>query len=75
MMNRLEGGREARIQYQDGDYQILTPGTHVVCAMTGKIIPIDELKYWSVARQEPYVDAGASLEAERRAGRLPNQQR
>ena len=24
-----------------------------------------ELRYWSVERQEPYVDAAASLEAER----------
>ncbi len=75
MMNRFEGGREARIHYLDGDFQILVPGSHVVCAITGKIIPIDELKYWSVARQEPYVDAESSLEAEKRAGRLPVQNR
>ena len=36
----------------------------------GASIPLDELRYWSVARQEPYVDAAASLEAERRAGSL-----
>jgi hypothetical protein len=41
--------------------------------MTGKTIPVDELRYWSVARQEAYVDAAASLEAEKRAGALPNQ--
>ena len=34
------------------------------CALTGDIIPLDELKYWSVARQEAYVDARASLQAE-----------
>jgi hypothetical protein len=28
------------------------------------------LRYWSVERQEPYADAAASLEAERRAGKL-----
>ena len=74
-MNRLEGrqGREAKIRYLDGDFQILMPGSHVVCAVTGETIPIDELRYWSVARQEPYADAAASLEAEKRAGALPDQ--
>ncbi|QRM56834.1 DUF2093 domain-containing protein [Sinorhizobium sp. BG8] len=75
-MNRFEGpGREARIRYLDGDFQILMPGSHVICAMTGEIIPIDELRYWSVARQEPYVDAKASFEADKRAGILPTQMR
>ena len=74
-MNRFEGGgnREAKIKYLGADFQILMPGSHVVCAITGKIIPIDELRYWSVARQEAYVDAEASLEAEKRAGTLPVQ--
>ena len=75
MMNRFEGSgsREAKIRYLDGDFQILLPGGHVTCAVTGKPIPIDELKYWSVDRQEPYVDAAASLEGDRRAGVLPGQ--
>jgi len=29
--------------------------------VTGRPIPLDELKYWSVDRQEAYVDAAASL--------------
>ena len=77
MMNRFEGGgnREAKIRYLDGDYQILQAGSYVTCAMTGTPIPVDELKYWSVARQEPYADAASSLEADKRAGILPNQKR
>jgi hypothetical protein len=43
--------------------------------MTGTQIPVDELKYWSVARQEPYVDCATSMDADKRAGILPNQQR
>jgi len=76
-MNRFEGSgfREAKIRYLDGDYQILSAGSYVLCALTGAQIPIDELRYWSVARQEPYVDCAASLEAEKRAGALPNQDR
>ncbi|MGS4885305.1 DUF2093 domain-containing protein [Roseibium sp. MB-4] len=63
-MNRYENPRipsEARIRYLDGDYQVETPGTFVRCAVTGTAIPLDELKYWSVELQEPYVDAHASM--------------
>lgn len=65
-MNRFEGpgGKEARIRYLDGDFQVLSPGTFVRCAVTGDVILLDELKYWSVARQEPYVSATVSLARE-----------
>lgn len=74
-MNLFEGhgNREAKIRFLDGDFQILTPGSYVVCALTGKHIPLDELRYWSVARQEPYADVASSLEADKRAGVLPIQ--
>ncbi|TCU27912.1 hypothetical protein EV130_103317 [Rhizobium azibense] len=76
-MNLFEGNgnREAKIRYLDADFQILSPGSYVICAMTGKRIPLDELRYWSVARQEPYADVVSSLEADKRAGVLPNQKR
>jgi hypothetical protein len=35
--------------------------------VTGVAIPLDELRYWSVARQEAYCDADAVLRAERQA--------
>ncbi|OCW57122.1 DUF2093 domain-containing protein [Hoeflea olei] len=72
-MNRFEGpgARPAKIRYLDGDFQILMPGSHVVCAMTGEIIPIDQLKYWSVERQEPYIDVKAAVAADQRAGLVP----
>ena len=65
-MNRFEGpgAREARIRYLDGDFQVVSPGSFVRCAVTGAAIPLDELKYWSVDRQEAYVDAAASLARE-----------
>jgi len=76
-MNLFEGhgNREAKIRYLDGDFQILSPGSYVVCAMTGKQVPLDELRYWSVARQEPYADVISAIEADKRAGVLPNQRR
>ncbi len=65
-MNRFEGpgAREARIRFLDGDFQVISPGAFVRCAVTGQPIPLDELRYWSVARQEAYVDAAASLQRE-----------
>jgi hypothetical protein len=59
---------EAVIRYLDGDYVVVRPGSFVRCAITGKTIPIDELFYWSVDRQEAYADADAALEAYKRHG-------
>ena len=63
-------GAPARVRYLPGTFRVLSNGDHVVCAVTGARIPLHDLKYWSVDRQEPYVDADASLKAERRAGKL-----
>ena len=60
-------GRAAKVRYLPGTFRLLSDGDHVVCAVTGASIPLHELKYWSVERQEPYVDAAASLKAEARA--------
>ena len=61
-------GRVARVHYTDGTFRLIDNGDHVLCAVTGKSIPLEQLRYWSVARQEAYADAAASLEGERRAG-------
>ncbi len=57
-MNRFErpnnGEGEAIIQYLDGDYRVLKSGSFVRCAVTGRPIPLAELRYWSVPRQEAY---------------------
>ncbi len=64
-MNRFEGpgSGEAKLKYLDGDFQVLANGSFVRCAVTGTPIPVDELKYWSVAKQEAYVDVEASAKA------------
>lgn len=59
----------ARLQYLPSTFRVLSDGDHVVCAVTGAVIPLHELRYWSVERQEAYADAAASLEAERKSGR------
>ena len=60
-------GRIAKLHYLDGTFRLLSDGDHVLCAVTGVTITLEELRYWSVERQEAYADAAASLEAERRA--------
>ena len=62
--------RVARLHYTDGTFRLIEEGDHVLCAVTGRTIPLEQLRYWSVARQEAYADAAASVEAERRAGQL-----
>ena len=59
------GGREARVHFLAGTFRVLSDGDHVRCAVTGQKIPLDTLRYWSVERQEAYVDAEASLTAAR----------
>lgn len=72
-MNRHErmpsGSQEAVIEYLDADLRVVKPGQFVRCAVTGHLIPLDELKYWSVDRQEAYIDANASLTRELQAGK------
>lgn len=61
------GGREARVHYLAGTFRLLVAGDYVRCAETGATIPLDQLRYWNVDRQEAYADAAASLAADRRA--------
>jgi hypothetical protein len=60
-------GRAARLHYLPGTFRVLSNGDHVICAVTGARIPLHELRYWSVDRQEAYFDAEASLQAEKKA--------
>jgi hypothetical protein len=48
-----------------GMFRVLSPGDHVICAVTGQPIPLDDLRYWSVERQEAYASAEASVQAEK----------
>ena len=52
---------EAEVKFLDGDFRIVKPGAFVRCAVTGVPIPLEELKYWSVDRQEAYSTPEAVL--------------
>ncbi len=63
-MIKLErGGGEAVVEYLDSNLRVIKPGAFVRCAVTGQPIPLDQLKYWSVERQEAY--AGPEAVAQR----------
>ena len=64
MLNKFSssGNGEAQVQYLDGDFRVISPGAYVRCAITGERISLDELKYWSVDRQEAYASAAAVLQ-------------
>lgn len=55
--------RLAKLHYGPNGFRMLSPGDHVLCAVTGTPIGLEELRYWSVARQEPYASAAISTRA------------
>jgi hypothetical protein len=63
-MNRYErppSAGEAEVRYLDADFRVMRPGAYVRCAVTGERIPLEELRYWSVERQEAYAGPQAAL--------------
>jgi hypothetical protein len=73
-MNQFErdiGGRPAILEYLDGEYRVVSPGSHVVCAVTSTKIPLEALRYWSVDLQEAYAGPGAALRRMQEKGLTP----
>ena len=54
---------EAEVKYLDGDFRVVKPGAFVRCAVTGVAIPLEELKYWNVDRQEAYASPEAVMQS------------
>jgi hypothetical protein len=59
---------EAEVKYLDGDFRVIRPGAYVRCGVTGAAIPLEELKYWDVDRQEAYVTPEAVMQRRRGTG-------
>ena len=59
LLERTDG--PATLHYGDGDFAVLKPGRYVVCAVSGRTIPLEALRYWSAARQEAYAGAREAL--------------
>jgi hypothetical protein len=60
MFNRSQ---PARLHYMANSFRVLSNGDHVVCAVSGDKVPLDSLRYWSVAKQEPYATAEIATKA------------
>ncbi|MFB0611946.1 DUF2093 domain-containing protein [Aurantiacibacter poecillastricola] len=52
--------KAATLLYGPNGFRIVKPGHFVLCAVSGVPVPLEELRYWSVDRQEPYASAEIS---------------
>ena len=50
MKNKL-----AKLKYMPNNFKIIEEGDHVICAMSKKKIPLENLNYWNVEKQEAYL--------------------
>ena len=61
MKNKL-----AKLKYLPNNFNVLEPGDHVICAISGKKITLENLTYWNVDKQEAYYSyIEASLQREK----------
>jgi hypothetical protein len=60
------GENAATLLYGPNGFRVIRPGHFVLCAVTGEPIPLEELRYWSVDRQEAY--ASPEIAARRLTG-------
>ena len=44
----------AKLKYLPNNFEIVDQGDHVICAVSGKEIKLEELNYWNVELQEAY---------------------
>ena len=49
MKNKL-----AKLKYLPNNFKVLEEGDHVICAISGKKIYLNQLTYWNVDLQEAY---------------------
>ena len=49
MKNKL-----AKLKYLPNNFKVIEEGDHVICAVSGKKISLDNLTYWNVDLQEAY---------------------
>ncbi|RYD55372.1 MAG: DUF2093 domain-containing protein [Sphingomonadales bacterium] len=62
----LKSAGPAHLIYDTPEFEVVVPGSYVLCAVSGERIALDDLKYWSAAHQEAYrsaVEATAAFEA------------
>ena len=61
----------AKLKYLPNNFEIIENGDHVICAISGKKILIENLTYWSVDDQEPYYSyLEASIKKEKKKKKI-----
>ena len=61
--------KKAKLVYKQNKFDIVEDGNFVICAVSGKEIPLSELNYWNVELQEAYY---SPLEVKKRFKILSN---
>tara|TARA_B100001063_G_C16545176_1_gene443257 strand:+ start:265 stop:462 length:198 start_codon:yes stop_codon:yes gene_type:complete len=46
--------KKAKLHYKHNSFDIIEEGEFVICAVSGKAIPLEQLNYWNVELQEAY---------------------
>lgn len=61
----------AQVEYLDGEYRVVRPGSFVLCAISGAKIPLEALRYWNVDLQEAYASPDLALKRFQETGFTP----
>jgi len=61
--------KKAKLKYKNNSFDVVEKGDFVICAISGKEIPLEKLNYWNVELQEAYFSA---IEANLRYKKLNN---
>jgi len=48
---------KAKLKFNSNNFEVIEEGDYVVCAVSRKNIPLNQLTYWNVELQEPYFSA------------------
>ena len=60
-------GNKAKLKFNPNNFEIVENGDYVVCAVSGKNIPLNKLTYWNVELQEAYF---SYIEADKKREKL-----
>lgn len=57
----LSADAPAILRYGDGEFTVVRPGRYVLCAVSGRRIPLPALRYWNPTLQEAYAGPAEAL--------------
>tara|TARA_B100000945_G_scaffold294802_1_gene271776 strand:+ start:8220 stop:8420 length:201 start_codon:yes stop_codon:yes gene_type:complete len=55
-------GNKAKLKFNNNSFEVVEKGDYVICAVSGKKIPLNTLCYWNVDLQEAYHSAKEAKE-------------